>query len=340
MSELKDDDSTATDVLAAITENSASLISGIPAPIQRNLLKSLGRLLTAAVDVPVAKLEGIAAETRATTEARIASLSASSKKLAKEIAVPVAYVEAASEKFARQIVNERLNVDRITLTAVEQLKNSPTSNVEGEVSEIDEDWLNSFEAFAKNLSSQKMQNLFGKILAGEIQKPGSFSPKTLQVVTHLSQDVAALFQTVCSLCIYKSDNEEGIWEARVVEVDGAAGSNGLSAYGLNYRLLTLLMEHGLVKPDLGATHNYADSIIKNNAATFFAYQGRQRVLQPTSDANPPDSLPIAGVALTRTGRELLSIVDFTPNTAFESALTNYFAAKNLRIVNKSLQPGL
>ena len=41
--------------------------------------------------------------------------------------------------------------------------------------DISKDWLNEFRGIACKKSSEDAQNLFSKVLAGEIRKPGSFS---------------------------------------------------------------------------------------------------------------------------------------------------------------------
>ncbi|MCW5318434.1 hypothetical protein GTQ43_33375 [Nostoc sp. KVJ3] len=45
--------------------------SSIPTPIKRNAFKAFAQLCSAAIDIPVAYLEGFAAEKRAETQARL-----------------------------------------------------------------------------------------------------------------------------------------------------------------------------------------------------------------------------------------------------------------------------
>jgi len=56
--------------------------------------------------------------------------------------------------------------------------------------EIDDDWLNLYAKLAEDKSSEELRSLFGKILAGEIRKPGSFSLRTMQFLSALSRDEA------------------------------------------------------------------------------------------------------------------------------------------------------
>lgn len=52
------------------------------------------------------------------------------------------------------------------------------------------DFLNYFTPHAEKASSEEMRNLFARILAGEIRKPGSFSPRTMQFMALMDQELA------------------------------------------------------------------------------------------------------------------------------------------------------
>ena len=71
----------------------------------------------------------------------------------------------------------------------------------GEEKTISDDFLNSFEEEVRQKSSEDMQLLFGRILAGEIRKPGTYSIRTVKILGQLSQGVAGLFRQACSICV-------------------------------------------------------------------------------------------------------------------------------------------
>lgn len=60
----------------------------------------------------------------------------------------------------------------------------------------DEDWLNVFGRYAEDASSDKLRDLFGRILAGEVRKSGSFSISTLRVMSELSKNTADAFSKI------------------------------------------------------------------------------------------------------------------------------------------------
>lgn len=64
---------------------------------------------------------------------------------------------------------------------------------------IDADWFFSFIDMAENIYSAGMQDIWGKIFATEISKPGSFSVRSLKVLQEITQREANSFQVAVSL---------------------------------------------------------------------------------------------------------------------------------------------
>lgn len=89
------------------------------------------------------------------------------------------------------------NVERITSIAASELLN------ETEVPDQspDEDWISRFFNSAQDISSEQMQELWGRILSGEIKKPGSFSMKTLDFVRNMTKNDAELIQLLAPLTV-------------------------------------------------------------------------------------------------------------------------------------------
>ncbi|GLX78946.1 TIGR03899 family protein [Thalassotalea insulae] len=116
----------------------------------------------------------------------------------------------------------------------------------------DQDWFNSFTTLAEDVSNKTMQDLWAKILAGEITAPGSFSLKSLQAFRTLSINEAKLLSKACSLAVKDQYHKS----MRIIS--GASQMPGLfnffskdrehkinlSSFGLSYsELLTLADNH-------------------------------------------------------------------------------------------------
>lgn len=65
----------------------------------------------------------------------------------------------------------------------------------------DEDWISRFFSNAEDVSSEQMQELWGRILAGEVKKPGSYSLKTLDFIRNMTKADAALLERVGKLAL-------------------------------------------------------------------------------------------------------------------------------------------
>src|SRR5260370_30873449 len=68
------------------------------------------------------------------------------------------------------------NKEAVARSAIVELWNDP--GAADAPSEIEDDWLNLFARLAEDKSSEELQALFGRILAGGIRRPGSFSLRT------------------------------------------------------------------------------------------------------------------------------------------------------------------
>ena len=77
---------------------------------------------------------------------------------------------------------------------------------ESSTEQIDSDWFHAFTAMAENIYAAEMQELWGKILAVEVQRPGSFSLRTLETLTKLTQRDAELFSRACQLACRRNQD--------------------------------------------------------------------------------------------------------------------------------------
>ncbi|CED57347.1 putative transcriptional regulator [Aliivibrio wodanis] len=319
-------DEAVTDVVADMAFG-----GGLPAPVRKNLFKAFGRLCTAAVDYPVACLEGKAAEKRAESEARVNLLKSSSQKIAEQLEVSPEYARVASEKYSRKIIQEQINVDDISKIALSELESEKAFESNSD-SIISDDWLNSFEKEAATKSSEEMKLLFGKVLANEIRNPSSFSIRTIKLLSQLDNEAASLFVKFCSVTVSLRSGSYLI-DGRVVSLSGNAAQNSLSKYGLSFDNLNILFEYGLIVSDYNCYCGYEHAIAQNNnvAATLY-HQNKHYGLVPIDSTKKINELKLSGVALSKAGKELLSIVDIEPNDLYFKDLTSYFLNKNLKLV--------
>ena len=67
--------------------------------------------------------------------------------------------------------------------------------------DVDHDWTARFFADVQDVSSEKMQQIWAKILAGEVETPGRTSMQTLSILRNMSQRDAELFERTANFVI-------------------------------------------------------------------------------------------------------------------------------------------
>ncbi len=318
--------------LQKLTDSLGDIMTGIPAPVRKNFFKAFSQLCTAAVDIPVALLESKASEIRALTEARIQIIRKEGEGISEEIKVPKEYISKASSKYASKIIKEQINLDQITLNAANELSSKVKAEDGISETEISDDWLNEFENQAKLKSSDDMKLIFGKILSGEISKPGTFSIRAVKLISQLDNQAAILFQLFCSICVSMRIREH-IFDARVVSVKGDAAANSLQEFGLTFDNLNILHEYGLIISDYNSYMKYTTCIVNENNMVSMAlsFGNKQFCLVPTDKEKYDKNLQLHGIALTKSGKELFDIIPKTNNTTYTNALVEYFYKKHLQL---------
>lgn len=315
----------------------------LPAPIRKGAFKALGQLCTALIDVPLGGLRRRDAEKWAETNARIKIIEENAAQIAGQMKVPLEYARRAENKFAEKIIREQINLDKIAAIAANEVKkeqsdastDSTSTADTGEEKIINDDWLNNFEEEARQKSSEDMQLLFGRILAGEIRKPESYSIKAVKLIGELDQNAATLFKKLCSACIVlEISKAEFVLDVRVPSMGGSAATNALSKYGLGFDQLNILHEYGLIISDYNSWFDYKLCIVnKNPPVTIpFLHQGRYWILSTSPEQDKNQEFRVSGVAFSRAGRELFPIVDQDSMEGYTEELKKFFARQNLQMV--------
>ena len=310
------------------------LDSTIPAPIRKGAFKAFGQLCTALIDVPLGGLRRRDAEKWAETEARIKIIGENADQIAQQMNVPPEYAKRAGNKFAEKIIREQINLDKTSAIAANELKkenfdsSAEQSADSDEEKIINDDWLNSFEEEARQKRSEDMRLLFGRILAGEIRKPGRYSIRTVRILGQLDQNAATLFKRLCSVSAGLIDSASGnIISFKAISLENnPLSSHTLEKYGLSASVLNTLQEYGLTldsdfmcwhfqKPYCGLRH-----------------QGRNWIVSPLpGNKEENQELNLYGIQFTSVARELFGLVDQDPMPEYTEDLKEFLAQQNLQM---------
>ncbi|WP_020004774.1 DUF2806 domain-containing protein [Brachyspira innocens] len=150
-----------------------------------------------------------------------------------------------------KISNEHLLLVENTITRLIKQELSRTSNIqnvidktydilkdEEDVSDkpVTKDWTFKFFRAIEDVSDEKMQDLWAKLLAGEIKQPGSFSYRTLETLKNMTSDEAELFTKVAKSLFLGSLNSSCLFK----NIDLIAKE------GIYYKDILKFMEIGLI----------------------------------------------------------------------------------------------
>lgn len=215
----------------------------------------------------------------------------------------------AAKRLRDKEVRRQKNIESITEKAIKALPPSVSSEP------VDEDWVYDFFERAQDVSNEQMQEVWARILVGEVAQPSSFSKRTLEVVKTLSANEAKLFADCCRFIWNGEDEEDKLTPVILV-------SEQRQLYfqtGLTFTTLHMLYAAGLVVMGDYAIHCYGTSY-------RIEYFGNcYKITIPIADSNGhPYSLPTGNVIFTEAGKELLRIVKAEPDREYERSIFEYW----------------
>jgi Protein of unknown function (DUF2806) len=103
--------------------------------------------------------------------------------------------KATSEFLAEK---RQANIEAIAAHAALQLSDKEAVPTQ----KPDEDWVTRFFSAAQDISSAQMEELWGRILAGEILRPGSYPLRTLDFVRNLTKSDSMLIERLAEAVVF------------------------------------------------------------------------------------------------------------------------------------------
>ena len=159
---------------------------------------------------------------------------------------------------------------------------------------------------AKTVSSDEMQELVAKIIAGEYNEPGSYSMSTLQILKMLGKSELKLFERICSLCV----NYNQIPNAVFYSPENLKQT--LGKLKIDFESLQSLQTLGLFSPN--DMIRFIANPEKKNFVLY--YSGKEIWFEPTHETNFEIKLP-EYYTLSSTGKQIIKHLN-------PSFLSDYF----------------
>ena len=102
-------------------------------------------------------------------------------------ATHVLYMETLDKQHAR---------DCVSLYAIAEAADNPDAPIEDTGSKTSDTWFTRFWSYAEQMRDEELQERWGKVLAGEIRRPGSVSLKALDILYSLDTRDAVNFEKI------------------------------------------------------------------------------------------------------------------------------------------------
>ena len=180
--------------------------------------------------------------------------------------------------------------------------------------EPDHDWTARFFNEVQDVSSEEMQVLWARILAGEVERPGSTSIRTLSILKDMARRDAELFTRFCGFC----------WDIGIIMpliYDHQADI--YTRNGITFVAMGHLEALGLVKAvDFGSI----ERTIQQKSGVAHYYGRSQLLIFPNEYGG---SLDVGQAVLTQAGLEMAPICGSKPVDGFFEYVYDRWAKESL-----------
>ncbi len=210
-------------------------------------------------------------------------------------------IEIATAAIVGDALRREVNVAKAITYAEAELKDD--SQVPPET-KIEADWLYRWRDYAGAVSSDELQTLWGRLLAGELKEPGAYSCRTLEFIRNLSTGEAKSIERLAPFVItdfIARDNEnilerEEISFATLLELQELGVISGVESIGLSFMI----------------SSDQKDKFVK-------AILSHGRCLIIRHD-DPMKTFTVSAFPLTAIGRQLMKLGKFAPHEHYLRAV--------------------
>jgi hypothetical protein len=210
----------------------------------------------------------------------------------------------AIERLRKREARRQQNIEGITLKALNALP-SPDQISDEPVSE---DWTSRFFEECQDISEEQMQQIWARIMAGEVARPGSFSPRTLSVVRDLTKSDADLFAKLCEFVWLIP----GVFPETVPVILNLENPELVKA-SINFGSLTHLTSIGLIEFNNSLTYG-VEKLLNEIVPSYFGKIHHLKV-----DGGAAHKLSLGKAIFTISGAELVKISSAKDNDEYRKA---------------------
>lgn len=227
---------------------------------------------------------------------------------------------------SKKIIKQNSNTEKIIEQAI---ANASKETDFSESSTIDEEWLERFMDSAKFVQDEEMQIIWGKVLAGEFEKPGSFKKIIIRILSEIPKDYAKVFANICNaqVLLYYLDDKNIVkhMSKDVIISKNVISSTKYDDLGFDFSTLSELNNWGLVNyyNDLSEP---IKTISNNDFPNLILKYGDEQITITKYENN---NFFVGTLTLTEVGRSLANIISMTPLPNYMQEIKKYFNEKQI-----------
>lgn len=210
-------------------------------------------------------------------------------------------------------LKEQKNIESIILNSAEQLSSEKTISEEP----VDDDWIARFFKYAEDITNEDMQKIWGKVLAGEIKQPETFSLRTLEVLRNLTKKDADILTRAANLKI--SSTETDFIHINKTETN-------LDKYNFTFKDQLHLKELGILQsnPNLHITLN-------KTSCDSTVYFDTGKYLIKVCKEKDTSKHTIYILSFTSVGREILKLINATIDENYFKEFCKEISSHHLKL---------
>ena len=155
-------------------------------------------------------------------------------------------LKRANIRIKYNALRKQRNIDSIIVKAYNEFDNEEYITNQ----KVDQEWVLNFFENAGYISDEHIQEIWSKILIGEIKNPNTYTLRTLNILKNMTSFEANLYEKIIPFIFYEKENPFIYNDIELLE-----------KYGLEFNELIKLEDCGLISLNVGVSINFKD--IKN-----------------------------------------------------------------------------
>lgn len=223
------------------------------------------------------------------------------------------FLERTQQRLLFREIKKQKNIESVAQKALENLKEEEFVTDEP----LNEDWVTRFFNIIEDISDEEVQEIWSRILSGEIKQPKSYSLRTLELLKNLSKDEAKVFLKIAKFAI----NSNG-----TTFLIKGANKDVLKDFGISFHEISLIQELGVLNP--GDFVQFKLPSLPDVSKTAFEI-GDVIVIAEKEANSPKKSIPVK--VFNRIGVELLNLVTTTADFKYIQYLGRELKSKHIKV---------